>query len=153
MSHIFSFGCYFDKPAPLQFPLINRFYKGCGYSLSCGRLEQVYCLRETGQTSAQIIAAVRFIPQQQGHYVLRNLCVSAHWRRRGLARFLIREAFLELTQTAKVTCYCYALPHLQAFYSSIGFVPLKSEDVPEDIAKSYDGYSQQQPALVLMKWN
>lgn len=150
---------HFEKLATIQFPLAKRFYKDCGYSLSCGRLEQVYCLRESAHTSAKIIAAVRFVPHPSGHYVLRNLCVAAHRRRSGLARFLMQEALVNMTQSEKstrftccFTCYCYALAHLQEFYSSLGFILLKPANTPEDIAKSYGSYSQQQPELLLMGW-
>lgn len=142
--------CDIEHVAPIQFPLVNRFYKRSGYRVSCGRLEHVYCLRATIDGLSSIIAAARFLPQESQYYLLRNLCVDQHWRRRGLARRLMQSA---LKQLETRSCYCFAQGNLQNFYESLGFVMLSEEDAPHDIARRYQGYSQSQRDLILLRLN
>lgn len=137
-----------EKPLPVQYPLVNRFYKQCGYRVNCGRLEQVYSLRD--MHSVELHAAVRFL-SQENYWLLRNLCVVTHRRGQGLARLLLGQ-ILQLTwqpETA-VGCYCFSLGHLQTFYESLGFQTMLPEQTPAAIAESYQRYSQHQPHLVLM---
>lgn len=137
-----------DAPPPVQYPLVNRFYKHCGYRVSCGRRERVYVLRESA--SEEIHGAVRFLPQDN-YWVLRNLCVVAHRRRQGLARLLLRQVLQQALQPVQgFGCYCFALGHLQAFYESAGFQLLHPEQTPTVIAETYRRYSEYQPDLVLM---
>lgn len=137
-----------EKPLPVQYPLINHFYKQCGYRVNCGRLEQVYSLREL--RSLELHAAVRFLPQEN-YWLLRNLCVVTHRRRQGLARLLLGQILqMTLQPATMVGCYCFSLGHLQTFYESLGFQTLLPEQTPEAIAESYQRYSQHQPHLVLM---
>jgi N-acetylglutamate synthase-like GNAT family acetyltransferase len=135
-----------EKIAPLCFPLVNRFYKQCGYAVNCGRLEQVYCLRNQCADATMILAAARYLPQAD-YWVLRNLCVDPQWRQQGLARLLMQQSLEILEQK---TVYCFALGYLQPFYESLGFKCLEPEQTPLAIAEGYRRYSQQQPHLVLM---
>ena len=137
-----------EKPLPVQYPLVNRFYKHCGYQIHCGRLEQVYTLRE--MPSSELHAAVRFLPQQD-YWLMRNLCVVPHRRRGGLARLLLKQTLqLSLQSAGHPGCYCFSLGPLQDFYQSLGFQAMLPEQTPIPIAESYRRYSQHQPDLVLM---
>lgn len=132
-----------------QFPLVNRFYQTCGYSVRCGRQEVVVCLRLIGDGSSTIVAAARFLPHVDGYYVLRNLCVAAQQRRKGLATYLLRNA---LTCLGENLCYCYAFSYLRDFYQSLGFVVRSPTQVPEQIARSYQSYCHKHRDLLLMSF-
>lgn len=137
-----------EKMLPLQFPLVNHFYKHCGYRVNCGKLEQVYCLRSW--ESGHIVAALRFLPQQD-YWILRNLCVVPSRRRQGLARLLMQLTLCEVGQPAENPgCYCFVLGYLESFYQSLGFECLDQEQMPIEIAESYRRYSQHQPDLKAM---
>lgn len=137
-----------EAPSPLHYPLVNRFYKQCGYSVKCGRMERVYIVREIH--TAEIHAAVRFLPQNDC-WLLRNLCVVPHRRRAGLASLLLTQTLQSIVQPAITTgCYCFSLGHLERFYQEQGFQTMEPEQIPVPIAKSYRRYKQNQPDLTLM---
>jgi N-acetylglutamate synthase-like GNAT family acetyltransferase len=118
----------------LRLPLVNRFYERCNYRVKCGRLDRVFSLAWQGE----IIAAARLLPHPQGHFVLRNLCVAPEARKQGVATHLLTSIIAELAAiNTGVTCYCYALPHLQHFYLALGFRHLTLAQVPQDIAETH----------------
>lgn len=132
---------------PLQFPLVNRFYKECGFAVACGRLEQVYCLRSGASEGGEITAAARFLPTCGDHVILRNLCVLPQQRGMGLARSLMQQSLQQLVNSA---CYCFTEGRLQKFYESLGFLSLSLEQTPQDIAERYRAYIKNNPQWVLM---
>lgn len=138
--------CSIEQLPVISFPLADRFYKRCGYAVSCGRLEQVYCLRAEVNGVRAIAAAVRYLPQKN-YLILRNLCVDPQSRQQGFARALMQES---LAHEGHQSIYCFALGCLQGFYQSLGFVCVTPEQTPREIAKRYQGYSQQHPDLVLL---
>ena len=116
----------------LRLPLVNRFYANCNYNVKCGRNDRVYSVFRQGE----MIAAARLIPHPQGHFLLRNLCVAPEQRNLGVATHLLTQILIELGSASNpVSCYCYALPHLQNFYSALGFKCLTLVQVPQDIAE------------------
>ncbi len=119
----------------LHLPLVNRFYTSCNYNVKCGRQDRVFSLSQQGK----IIAAARLMPHPQGHFLLRNLCVAPEARNQGVATYLLTQILAELipTTSSTVSCYCYALPHLQNFYVALGFKHLTIEQVPQDIAEAH----------------
>lgn len=135
--------CTFERISELRLPLVNHFYSECNYHIKCGRFEQVYSLSLGGN----IIAAARMIPQCSGHFLLRNLCVNPELRRQGIADYLLR-AILSCLNGAH--CYCYALPHLQNFYLSLGFQHFPPEQVPSDIAEMYIRHQTRKRGWILM---
>lgn len=124
--------CTFECISELRLPLVNRFYSSCHYLVRCGRLDSVYSLSLDGK----IIAAARLMPQPSTHFLLRNLCVAPDMRNQGVASHLLR-AILAVLVSANKNCYCYALPHLQDFYRSLGFKHLTPEQVPPEIAEMH----------------
>lgn len=124
--------CIFERISELRLPLINRFYSSCNYLVKCGRLDWVYSLSIGGK----VIAAARLMPQESTHFLLRNLCVAPEMRNQGVASHLIRAILATLVSENK-NCYCYALPHLQHFYLSLGFKHLTPEQVPQEIAEMH----------------
>src|SRR5690554_3116037 len=137
-----------ERLTVIQFPLANRFYQRCGYSVSCGRQEIVVCLRPINEDHSPIVAAARFLPHVDGYFVLRNLCVELHQRRKGLARYLLQRALMALGDEA--LCYCYAFEHLREFYQSVGFVVRSPTQVPAHIAQNYHSYCHKHRGLLLM---
>ncbi len=126
----------------LRLPLVNRFYSSCNYRVKCGRFERVYSLTMGGK----IVAAARLIPQRSGHFLLRNLCVEPELRHKGIASYLLRH----LMPILGGDCYCYALPHLQRFYLTLGFQHFSSEQVPADIADMYIRHRERKRGWILM---
>lgn len=137
-----------ERLAVAQFPLVNRFYQRCGYSVSCGRQEIVICLRAIKEGHSPIVAAARFLPHADGYFVLRNLCVESQQRRKGLARYLLQSALASLGE--ETPCYCYAFDYLREFYQSLGFVVRSATQVPEYIAQTYQNYCHKHRDLLLM---
>lgn len=137
-----------ERLTVMQFPLANRFYQECGYSVSCGRQEIVVCLRAIKEDHSPIVAVARFLPHVEGYFVLRNLCVELHQRRKGLARYLLERALKALGDEA--LCYCYAFEHLREFYQSVGFVVRSPTQVPAHIAQNYHSYCHKHRGLLLM---
>jgi N-acetylglutamate synthase-like GNAT family acetyltransferase len=135
--------CTFELINELRLPLVNRFYSSCDYRVKCGRSERVYSLTFGGK----IIAAARLIPQLSGHYLLRNLCVEPGFRNQGVASYLLRATLANL---GGANCYCYALPHLQNFYLSLGFTHFTSDQVPYDVSEMYIRHCSRKRGWILM---
>lgn len=135
----------------LRLPLVNRFYASCNYNVKCGRHDRVFSLSQQGN----IIAAARLMPHHQGHFLLRNLCVAPEARNQGVATYLLTKILAELIPTASstVSCYCYALPHLQNFYLALGFTHLTIEQVPQDIAETHLRNCARKRGWVLMGYS
>lgn len=134
--------CTIEVVSEIRLPLVNQFYSSCNYRVKCGRFERVYSLAMGGK----IVAAARLIPQGSGHFLLRNLCVNPELRHKGIASFLLRH----LMPVLSGHCYCYALPHLQKFYLSLGFQHFSVEQVPEDIAAMYIRHRERKRGWILM---
>ncbi len=131
----------------LRLPLVNRFYTSCNYNVKCGRHDRVFSLTRQGE----IIAAARLISHPQGHYVLRNLCVALEARNQGVATYFLTQILRELNSANNsVSCYCYALPHLQSFYLALGFRCLTIDQVPQDIAETHIRNCARKRGWVLM---
>lgn len=151
----------FERIAELRLPLINRFYSECEYSVKCGRLDRVYSMSTTHQPlfsaspsppdkqplSSRIIAAARLLPQPEGDFLLRNLCVSPSHRQQGVATALIKSILLDL---APSHCYCFALPHLEHFYLNLEFAHLSSSQVPASIAVMHERNQLRKRGWLLM---
>lgn len=138
-----------DKPCVLQaveperFALVDRFYRTQGYKVKCGVSERVFAIADKDEG---FIAAARLVPQSSGHYWLRNLLVTSHWRGQGIATGLMQKT---LPNLAPHGCYCFALPHLTDFYTALGFVHNPSQ-CPEDILRTYNTYRTRGRDWVLM---
>jgi N-acetylglutamate synthase-like GNAT family acetyltransferase len=135
--------CVFELVNGLRLPLVNRFYSECNYSVKCGRLERIYSLSFGGK----IIAAVRLMPQASGHFLLRNLCVNPDFRSQGVGSYFLRTVLANLGDT---NCYCYALPHLQNFYTNLAFKHFTQDQVPFDIAEMYIRHCSRKRGWILM---
>jgi GNAT superfamily N-acetyltransferase len=126
-----------------RFALVDRFYRVQGYKVKCGASERVYVITNEREG---FIAAARLVPQSSGHYWLRNLLVASDWRGKGIATGLMQKLLPDL---APQGCYCFALPHLADFYSSLGFIQ-RPLHCPEDILRTYNTYRTRGRDWVLM---
>lgn len=123
----------FEIQPPERFALVDRFYRSQGYKVKCAANERVYTQTAEGEG---VVAAARLVPQQSCHYWLRNLLVKDTWRGMGLAKGLMSSL---LPDIAPQGCYCFALPHLKAFYENLGFIH-EPTDCPEDIVAKFQTY-------------
>lgn len=131
-------------------PLVNRFYASCNYNVKCGRHDRVFSLSLQGK----IIAAARLMPNPLGYFLLRNLCVAPESRNQGVATHLLTNILAELVPAnSRMSCYCYALPHLQGFYLALGFTHLTIEQVPQDIAEAHLRNCARKRGWILMGYN
>lgn len=126
-----------ERVAPERFACIDRFYRAQGHKVKCAPNETVFSLSiPLKGEMVETAAAVRLVLQSSGHFWLRNLLVAKTCRGQGMARRLMVEL---LAQIPPQGCYCYALPHLKAFYLSLGF-ELQPEHCPPDIKQKYEQY-------------
>lgn len=128
---------------PERFALVDRFYRSQGYKVKCGANERVYAIADEAEG---FVAAARLVPQSSGHYWLRNLLVASHWRGQGLATRLMQKLLPDLAPRG---CYCFALPHLTAFYGALGFT-INPAHCPDDILRTYTTYRARGRDWVLM---
>lgn len=134
---------HFEQAAPLSVPLVDKFYQAQGYKIKCGRNERVFTL---SHPEKGIIAAARLVPQG-ADYWLRNLLVARFWREKGLGKLLMQTLLPELYPGA---CYCFALKHVEEFYSKLDFQCLLPEDCNSQIAQRYQQYRSRGRDWVLM---
>ena len=129
--------------APLQLPLVNRFYRQCRYAAKAGRGEQVYVVKAQGS----IVAAVRLVPKPQHHRFLRSFCVAPPYRRQGVGTYLLRALAPAL---APAPCYCFPFARLQAFYAAAGFVVREPQALPDFIQQPFNRYRLQGRDIIVM---
>lgn len=135
--------CSFQLLEPVRFALADRFYRTQGYKVKCSANERVYVI---ANDVGNFIAAARLVPQRSGHYWLRNLLVASEWRGQGIATGLMHQLLPDLSPQG---CYCFALPHLAAFYSALGFAHNPSH-CPDDIFNTYTTYRNRGRDWLLM---
>lgn len=133
----------FQPVAPVRFALVDRFYRAQGYKVKCAANERVFAITHKND---DFIATARLVPQNSGHYWLRNLLVLNEWRGQGIATDLMHKLLVDI---APQGCYCFALPHLTSFYTALGFVQNPSH-CPEDILRTYNTYRARGRDWVLM---
>ncbi|MBY6188015.1 GNAT family N-acetyltransferase [Marinobacter hydrocarbonoclasticus] len=134
-------GCTEQWLSPDAVPLASRFYADEGQKEKARRDERVAVLRNE---QGRIVAALRLSPRD-GHWLLRALRVASTEQGRGLARQLMRFTLREMT----APIWCYSLPHLDAFYQSLGFQPISPECAPNAISGPYQAYQRHQSLSLL----
>lgn len=135
----------FEQVALVKLPLVDKFYQSQDYNIKCGRNERVFTL---SHPEKGIIAAARLVPQGTDYW-LRNLLVARPWRQKGLGKLLMQTLLPELQPGA---CYCFALTHVEAFYSRLGFHGVLPEACNSLIAQRYQQYRARGRDWVLMKY-
>ncbi|QEY13305.1 GNAT family N-acetyltransferase [Cellvibrio sp. KY-YJ-3] len=128
----------FCAEQPERYAVVDRFYRAQGYKVKTAATESVYVIYGVGGTGGptEIIAAARYVPQNSGHFWLRNLLVAKERRGQGLASALLQYS---LPLIYPKGCYCFALPHLKGFYDRLGY-ELEPNHCPTDIQQKYQQY-------------
>ncbi|ARU54962.1 GCN5-related N-acetyltransferase [Oleiphilus messinensis] len=132
-----------ERLAPIQFPLVNRFYKEAGHKGKARGDDVVFVLKAHGI----IRAAVRLCPVE-GRLFLRGLWVMPEFQRQGLGSVLMQQVIEQYLQGRY--CWCYPFAHLEVFYSQFGFKVVAPESVPECIAGPYTAYTRAGKAILIM---
>jgi ribosomal protein S18 acetylase RimI-like enzyme len=129
--------------------LMDRFYKSCGLRVRCLESDRVFGLHLQMNVS-RLVAAVRFIPTDDQHWVMRNVCVTASHRRQGLAGHLLLHS---LPLLGPSVCYCYAADYLYPLYHRVGFQRCDPVDAPDKIAAEYQRYLKNRKNLQLLRYS
>lgn len=138
-----------ERLAPIQFPLVNRFYKEAGHKGKARGDDIVYVVREQGK----IIAAVRLCPTQPPHsewLLLRGMWVLPSKQRQGIGSELM-VALMHALSDRKI--WCYPFRHLEAFYGLFGFSTLLPEMAPEFMAGPFEAYSRAGKKILIMQFS
>lgn len=135
-----------ERIPPMQFPLVNRFYKETGYQGTARGNDIVFVLREHGK----IIAAVRLCPGNEGEHdwlLLRGLWVRPERQRRGLASALMTHVVSYITNR-KV--WCYPDKPLEHFYARYGFETIDPVSMDSFILGPFEAYIRAGREIVTM---
>ena len=133
----------FDRLSPSQLSQVNRFYKQCRDKARAKPGETVVVAVRNGQW----IAALRLLPKPQDNVCLRSLCVAPAMRGQGTATALLHHVF---NPSFHQICYCYAISHLTALYTSVGFITPELTTLPGFIRQPYIRYVNRGQKLTVM---
>lgn len=96
------------------FGVVNRFYKSQGDKSKAKRGEVVIAVYH-----GDLLAAVmRLLAKTEGWYLMRSVCVANDLRAKGIGSFIVEKGLESIDVNG---CYCFALSHLDGFYSRLGF--------------------------------
>ena len=117
-------------------PLVDPFYERNGRR-RCARDEDLFFVAvEDGRVSGCVRYCV-----ESGTPMLRTMMVDAAHRRRGIGSVLLRE-FAHYLETHGIRgVYCLPYAHLDAFYATVGFQRIGTDEVPvflKDRMRTYD---------------
>ena len=124
---------------PIQFPLLDKFYRAQRSAMRIGRAERVWVARSDGD----VIAGVCLTPLAQGYW-LTGLLVAPAQRNAGLAAALLRQVRSQLQGPIWLFCH----PDLQGFYERSGYGPC--EELPEALADRLMRYRQHKALLAMV---
>lgn len=136
--------------APIMLPLANKFYRQHRSRMRASGDEAIWvagapasATEPCAASAAEIIAALRLKPVEQGHWLL-GLFVSPHWRGGGVGSALVAQATAGLSGPVWLFCH----PDLIPFYQRLGFRP--GSPLPPSLASRLARYqrTQQLQALV-----
>lgn len=128
---------------------IHEFYKKNNHK---GRIQK-------GDTCAwlssnqSIVATLRLSPSftSQGDYLLlRGLWVSKELRSQSLGSNLLKQVTRYLHEN-RMSCYCLAYPHLEAFYQANGFITISDEEAPTALAQRFERYKSRGDNFIIMR--
>lgn len=124
---------------PIQFPLLEKFYRAQRSAMRIGNAEQVWVARSKGD----VVAGVCLTSVEQGYW-LTGLLVDPALRNAGVATALMRHVRSALQGPIWLFCH----PGLQPFYQKSGYRP--SEALPEALADRLARYRQHKPLLAMV---
>jgi N-acetylglutamate synthase-like GNAT family acetyltransferase len=128
----------------LILPQVKRFFRDHGFRAQAPRDEHIVIALH----HSKLVAALRLSPVDE-YWLLRSMCVAEADRGKGIGSALLAHCRPWLLQH-KV--FCFAYPHLQAFYQRGGFRPLQATTAPLPIAAKFEQYTERGKALLLMQY-
>ena len=128
-----------------EFPQIESFYLGCGYSYALSGSDLVLRYMENGE----IVGAVRLC-FEQGYLVLRGMYVLKEKQGMGVGSALLVAAVEELGDRE---CWCIPYDHLVRFYGHAGFVKSTNRSTPRFLQDRLTKYKATGKSVVAMVRN
>ncbi|MBU2710946.1 GNAT family N-acetyltransferase [Zooshikella harenae] len=128
---------------PVEYPLVNRFYKVQGYKGKARGNENIFVLQQS-----QIVAALRLVPLTD-QWLLRGLWVDYALRRQGLGLALLNGIIDFLTISHY---YCFADQDVVPFYLKAEFISPNIQTLPVPILQRFKAYQQRNARLQALIW-
>ncbi|MEG1079043.1 MAG: GNAT family N-acetyltransferase [Pseudomonas sp.] len=122
--------CLLTEP---ERPLLNKFYKDQGSSMRAAAQGQLWVVR-----AEEIVAALCLTPVPGGYW-LTGLWVAERWRRRQIARGLIKAA----VKSSEGTTWLFCHPDLVPVYQQQGFSPCT--ELPAALGERLARYQRSKP--------
>lgn len=120
--------------APLQLPLVNKFYKQNRARGKAKGNETVWVVKYCGS----IIAAAR-IADISGHDFLTGVQVAQEFQRQGIAGKLIGE----MLKGRQKPVYTFPYQYLVSMYKRLGFELCTPEELPKPLQQRFERYQAQ----------
>ncbi|MGI0119373.1 hypothetical protein [Zooshikella sp. RANM57] len=128
---------------PVEYPLVNRFYKAQGYKGKARGNENIFVLQQP-----QIVAALRLTPLTD-QWLLRGLWVDYMLRKQGLGLALLDGIIDFLTINHY---YCFAEQDVVPFYLKANFIIPDIHTLPVSILQRFKAYQQRNTGLQALMW-
>lgn len=129
---------------PIKLPLISRLYKAHYPSGKAKKNE----LTIVGYIENQLSCVVRFRPIEQ-FQLLTGMLVIPEQRGLGLGHQLLVHC---QDSVCSSNTYCFAYPHLEAFYQQHGFVTCLPEQLPNSLNQLFSRYTGSGKCLIPMHY-
>lgn len=123
-----------------KYPLVNKFYKKFYKKGMAGKNELVYVVQKK-----EIICAAKIKPLDDSYLLSGVVCNTAH-QRQGYASCLIKNIVLSHDKPL----YCFPYPHLEKFYTQLGFIAIDTSKAPEVIQQRFINYTQRKTLLLMI---
>lgn len=128
----------------IKYPLVKRFYKEHYPSTKVKPTDIVIAAIHRGQ----MVGVVRFKPVGE-EFLLTGMAVSRECRLKGVGRQLLTHCIEHYLNS---NYYCFALSHLDSFYTNSGFSLIESSQLPNDLKVLFDRYSRNGKGLTAMRY-
>ena len=130
----------FIQLEPIKFPLVNQFYKRVYKKGLARKNEAVFILKEK-----EIICSAK-LKTLDNQLLLTGVACDPKHTKQGFASLLINKILV----LQKQPVYCFPYPHLQLFYSRLGFVQTEASILPEIIQQRFHRYSENRTLLLMV---
>jgi len=123
----------------LAYPLVNQFYKQVYKKGLAKKNESVFVLKDRTIVCS---AKLKTVGEQ---LLLTGVASTPVVRGRGYASYLIKKILAQQS----TSIYCFPYKHLLTFYQQLGFIPVPTGKVPEEINKQFASYNRKQTLLLM----
>ena len=129
---------------PIKLPLVSRLYKAY-YPSGKAKKNETTIVAYAG---LQLIGVVRFRPIEQ-FQLLTGMLVTPELRGKQIGHQLL----LHCQQTiCNSNTYCFAYPHLEAFYQQHGFASVEPSQLPGSLNQLFNRYTGSGKCLIAMHY-